>query len=137
SNGNVTQITSGSAGHSFTSLGNGVVVYNKFTQSIHGALFYQNLSSRIEQQLTANSAPWNPDTLRTDGRLVVWRQVDNSVGRLYYSFLDTPDISITTNDISFTKSDPNEGEMIDASVTLHNIGRSTVTNDITVRIYDG
>ena len=74
------------------------------------------------------------DSARMDGNLLGWSSTD---GDLYYTYLGQPDISITSRDITFSDDNPIEGETLDVSVTVRNIGLLDATTDLTVRLFDG
>jgi len=135
--GSVSQITTEPRDHADDNLAisGDIIVYDK--RNLPG-LYYWNLNTRQETWLTEQTSNY-PDDSRMDGNLVVWSRYDTTSGNrgIYYAFANQADISLKPADITFSSDQPYEGEVIDVNVTVHNLSPKDVTQDITVRIYDG
>lgn len=110
-------------------LGNGMVAYDK--EAVSG-LVAHDLDSA--ETLFFDQWAWSP-SLRMDGNVAVW--AGGNEGLLYYAFLGVPDVTSSPGDITWSKEKPQAGEIINATVSVHNINSWDGTEDVTVQLYDG
>lgn len=114
-------------------IGGGYIVYDmRYTPGI----FYWDISSNERSLLsTQNFVNYS---MRMDSRSIVWKASDGLGGySLYYAFINQPDIAIASADLSFSDDAPCEGDTIDVSILVRNLSEYNLTDDITIRLYDG
>lgn len=121
--------------------GGNYVVYNKDESVNAGKLFYWDLSanqSSYPEYLLSNQPGQSPETARMDGNTVVWRARDpmDSQWYLYYAFLGG-DLTISSPDIRLDIPSPMDTDLFNVFVTVHNISRDPITEDILVSLYAG
>jgi len=96
-------------------------------------MFYWDMTSN-QRSLLSSATPASYST-RMDGRSVVWRSVDD--GSVFFAFIEQPDIAVASADMTFSNESPAEGESIEVSAVIRNLTDYNITDDITVRLYDG
>ena len=116
-------------GGSNLAVGNGVVAFNK--QGIQALLAKDLATGDIGQFFDERAVS---DSLRMDGSLAVWTSTSS---KLIYAFLNQPDIAVASASLTFSDEDPFEGDSIDVSIIVNNLTDYNLTDDITVRLYDG
>jgi beta propeller repeat protein len=128
-NGSTRQLTTEQRDHadSVLALGNTFVAYNKFGRP---GLYYYDLVRDIEGQLTDKPVV---NWLRADANAFVFIATNH----IFYTVLNQTDLAVSSDDIGFSNPAPTEGDVLDVSVSIHNLTKLGATSDITVRLYDG
>lgn len=110
----------------FDRQGSGDVLYYKDDINV------PNKDELLTRQVT------NPGDMRIDGNVVVWKGKDaESEPRVFFALLNCPDIAVASANLVFSDDAPHEGDVIDVSILVRNVTDYEMTDDITVRLYDG
>ncbi|MFW9896606.1 MAG: CARDB domain-containing protein [Candidatus Thorarchaeota archaeon] len=93
--------------------------------------------SEVKYLTSDNKTDWMASAVIIRGHsndlLLVWEKVEN-VRKIIREL--KPDLAITSSDITFSNQHPTEGELIDITANIHNIGDVKVEN-LEVSLYDG
>ena len=116
-------------------LGGDFVVYSDNYPS-EGILYYD---LKVDQQFLLTEQLSDSEEGRMDGNGIVWRGQDPSDSQwyIYYAFLQQPDIAISSAHLTFSSEDAVEGDAIDVSILVCNLTDYSLSDNITVRLYDG
>ena len=126
SNGALTQVTNEETDHEEAVIGGNLIVYEKDNPS---GLYSWNLDTGLESVATLMGGAAG---YRMDGNLLVWEAGNN----IYYKYLEQGDLAITAGDIQLSKSQPDEGEQIQVSATVHNTGSAAVEGPIDIELME-
>ena len=132
-NGTLRQITTDEErkfGGGALALGERFIVYDK--RGLDG-LFYYDLSTNKEGILIGTGYC---EYARIDKNCVVWNHLQDKSRSIRYAFLG-PDLYISAEDIKLSNEVIREGDIFDVTVTVKNISKWDITEDFSVRLYDG
>jgi len=139
-NGSVRRLTSpGTDENDYASdiltLGGDFVVYDDDYPSED--LLYYDLNTDSQFLLTQQVN--NSQDARMEGNGFVWQGQDPSDLQwyIYYTFLQQPDIAVSSANLTFSAELAVEGDTIDVSILVLNLTDYGLSDDITVRLYDG
>jgi len=125
-NGNKTQITTEETDHSDIVMGDNFIIYQKFSAT---GMFYWSLDDNKEYLLSDQLL--RTEQSRMDGRSVVWEGKDSdSQWHIYYAFLQHPDIAVASANLSFSDTNPKEGDVIEVSILAQNLTDFNLADNI-------
>ena len=119
--------------HENAKIGSDYVVYEK--SGIVGLLYWDLIID--DERVATLSTTIQDDSWRMDESLLVWSDSRNGSLDVYYKYLGVADLGIESADIILSEPNPLEGEAFDAEVIVHNLTNSTITDDITVGLFEG
>jgi beta propeller repeat protein len=109
-----------------------IVVYD-WNDSYRPGLWYIDRGNGDQEGAITTSG--DARYLRADNYGLVW--IDDDSDKIRYTYLKEPEIAVSVVEVSFDTETPIEGDTIDVSALVSNISEYNLTNDITVRLYDG
>ncbi len=133
--GSIRQITSSDrdVGGNALAFSGDMIVYDKGGSSNPG-LFYWDLLAGQEYVLT--DTPESSESASMDGNGIVWLG-DDPGPKVFYTFLNQPDLAILPGGVQVSDESPTEGDVIDISVVVRNLSDYDMRASVTVRIYYG
>jgi beta propeller repeat protein len=130
-------------GEDALALGADFVIYDKSRTVNRGKLFYCDLSTGQAcgsgELLTEYVSGVEVGHTRIDSNQIVFKAQDpvDDQFHLYHAFLGQGELLVESADMQFSSAEPTEGELIDVTVTVHNVNPWDSEGNVTVKLYDG